>query len=100
MRNETTNLIKGMLIFFFITSCLGLFAQNVTVSGTIVDTSGDPLVGVTVQVKGLETGTITDLDGKFILMNVLGYLVRMMVPVCLISIVKACTWDLYQKIMK
>lgn len=70
MRNETTNLIKGMLIFFFITSCLGLFAQNVTVSGTIVDTSGDPLVGVTVQVKGLETGTITDLDGKFILMNV------------------------------
>ncbi len=35
------------------------------VAGTVVDENGDPLIGVTVQVKGTNEGTVTDLDGKY-----------------------------------
>ncbi|WP_172594383.1 SusC/RagA family TonB-linked outer membrane protein [Mariniphaga sediminis] len=35
------------------------------ISGTVKDTQGAPLFGVTVAVKGTSSGTITDVDGKF-----------------------------------
>ncbi|MEH0157053.1 carboxypeptidase-like regulatory domain-containing protein [Limibacter armeniacum] len=38
---------------------------NGYVSGQITDTSGDPLPGVTVMVKGTTHGTISDLDGHY-----------------------------------
>lgn len=49
---------------------LCLLAQNITVRGSVTDTSGEPLIGVTVQVKGTSVGTVTDIDGTFILSNV------------------------------
>ncbi|MDR2809130.1 MAG: TonB-dependent receptor [Tannerellaceae bacterium] len=36
-----------------------------TISGTVVDGSGEPLIGVNIQVVGTATGAITDVDGKF-----------------------------------
>lgn len=36
-----------------------------TVRGTVVDETGEPLVGVTIIVSGTSTGTITDFDGKY-----------------------------------
>ncbi|MEQ8472579.1 MAG: TonB-dependent receptor [Marinoscillum sp.] len=36
-----------------------------TVSGTITDEAGEPLPGVTIQIKGTTQGTITDFNGKF-----------------------------------
>ena len=45
--------------------CLVTFAQGKTVTGTVTDGTGEPLIGVSVQVKGTSTGAITDLDGKF-----------------------------------
>ena len=39
--------------------------QNSTVSGLIVDASGEPLIGVNVLEKGTTNGTITDFEGKF-----------------------------------
>ena len=42
--------------------------QTHTVKGTIVDETGEPLIGVSVIVKGQATvGTITDFDGNFVL---------------------------------
>jgi TonB-linked SusC/RagA family outer membrane protein len=35
------------------------------IQGVIIDTSGEPLPGATVQIKGTTTGVITDADGKF-----------------------------------
>lgn len=35
------------------------------VTGTIKDKSGEPLIGVSVAVKGTTIGTITDIDGNF-----------------------------------
>ncbi len=41
--------------------------QPRTISGTVKDENGVPLVGLTVTVKGTTTGTITDADGNFML---------------------------------
>jgi TonB-linked SusC/RagA family outer membrane protein len=35
------------------------------VTGTVTDEAGEPLIGVSVAIKGTTTGTLTDLDGKF-----------------------------------
>ena len=41
-------------------------AQNdVTVSGTVVDENGEPILGAGVVVKGTTNGTTADLDGRF-----------------------------------
>ena len=42
-------------------------ANKITVSGTVVDVNGEPLVGVSVLEKGTGNGTITDMDGNFTL---------------------------------
>ena len=45
---------------------LSMTAQDaMTVTGNITDTSGEPLIGCTVQVKGGTGGTVADLDGNF-----------------------------------
>ncbi|WP_255489770.1 TonB-dependent receptor [Dysgonomonas sp. 25] len=41
--------------------------QSKTISGTIVDKTGEPLIGVSVAVKGTTNGAQTDIDGKFTL---------------------------------
>ncbi|TRX72704.1 TonB-dependent receptor [Carboxylicivirga sp. M1479] len=45
-------------------------AQNITVSGKVNDTSGEPVIGVNVVLEGTVTGTITDVDGNYALPNV------------------------------
>ena len=42
-----------------------VFAQTKTVTGTVTDTSSEPLIGASVLVQGTSTGTITDMDGKY-----------------------------------
>ena len=39
--------------------------QSRTVTGKIVDTKGEPIIGANVVVKGTTNGTITDFDGNF-----------------------------------
>ncbi len=41
-----------------------------TITGTIVDSGGEPLIGVTVSAKGTSLGTITDASGKYSLSDV------------------------------
>ena len=42
------------------------FAQNGTIRGAVFEEStGEPLFGVSVLVKELATGAVTDFDGKF-----------------------------------
>lgn len=40
-------------------------AQNKTITGTVLDEMGEPVIGATVMVAGTTTGTITDIDGKY-----------------------------------
>ena len=39
--------------------------QTGVVKGQVLDQTGEPVIGATVRVKGSQTGTVTDLDGKF-----------------------------------
>ncbi len=48
-----------------IMSPLWAFSQTITVSGTVVDELGEPLIGATVQQKGTSHGTSTDVDGNY-----------------------------------
>jgi TonB-linked SusC/RagA family outer membrane protein len=36
-----------------------------TVTGTITDVDGEPLIGVNLLIKGTSSGTVTDFDGKY-----------------------------------
>lgn len=61
------NFIKMMLFasIFLVSTNLAL-AQNIEVSGTVTDaTTGMPLPGVNVILKGTSTGTSTDFDGNY-----------------------------------
>ncbi len=42
-----------------------IVAQQQQVQGTVVDKTGEPLIGVTVQVVGQQGGAVTDLDGHY-----------------------------------
>ena len=46
------------------------FAQNLRVEGKVLDEQGEALIGAGVVIQGTRTGTITDLDGNFVLPSV------------------------------
>jgi TonB-linked SusC/RagA family outer membrane protein len=39
--------------------------QDITVSGTVKDTKGEPIPGVSVRLKGTTTGAVTDVNGAY-----------------------------------
>lgn len=55
----------GIITLFIFGFILVSFAQQVKVSGTVVDGTGEPLPGVNVIVKGSTIGLITDFNGKY-----------------------------------
>ncbi len=59
--------VKSFLILLavLLAGTASAWAQQMTVNGVVSDTSGEPLIGVSVQEKGAKTGASTDLDGKF-----------------------------------
>ncbi|MDR1544721.1 MAG: TonB-dependent receptor [Prevotellaceae bacterium] len=67
---------KNILMRYFTFSLIfatgaSVFAQNVkTVSGNVSDSNDEEIIGATVLVKGVSTGTITDIDGNFSIANV------------------------------
>lgn len=51
--------------------CFGAFAQQKTIKGTVKDSNGEPMIGVSVVPDGgAGTGSVTDLDGNFTLSGV------------------------------
>jgi len=64
------NLLKGLCLTLMCIIPLSVNAQNITVTGTVKDAAGNPLVGVAIQVEGETIGTVTDLDGRFTLLNI------------------------------
>lgn len=46
-----------------------------TIRGTVIDNTGEPVIGANVTIKGTTNGVITDIDGNFILNNAKGTLV-------------------------
>ena len=58
--------LQKPLVFLFLLCLfpLGALAQS-TISGTVNDESGEPIIGASVKVQGTQTGAITDFNGKF-----------------------------------
>ena len=61
---------KTFLTLIAILMAIPAFAQNIDVSGTVVDKDGEPLIGATVIISGSSKGTATDIDGNYTLKNV------------------------------
>ncbi|MDR1091295.1 MAG: carboxypeptidase-like regulatory domain-containing protein [Prevotella sp.] len=61
---EKAFLSKMLLMLFFCFVSVA-FIQAQTVTGTVTDTNGEPLIGVSVVVKGTTVGQMTDIDGKY-----------------------------------
>ncbi|SCY14809.1 TonB-linked outer membrane protein, SusC/RagA family [Nonlabens sp. Hel1_33_55] len=54
------------LPFLFLFASFLVIGQNTrSISGSVTNAAGEPLFGVTVQIKGTTLGTTTDFDGKF-----------------------------------
>ena len=77
MKNRKTSLFNCLgkvqqLFFVALFSVLAITAsaQSKSVSGTVVDKTGEPVIGASVVVKGTTNGTITDFDGNFSLQGV------------------------------
>jgi len=56
---------KYLLIICCLCASMLAFAQQQTVTGTVVDDLGQPLIGVSILEKGTTNGVITDMDGNF-----------------------------------
>jgi TonB-linked SusC/RagA family outer membrane protein len=56
------SLVLALVVF----ACGFAIAQR-TISGTITDKGGEPLIGASILVKGTTSGTVTDIDGKYTL---------------------------------
>lgn len=67
---NSLNFWKWFSLLFLWVISVGAFAQNITVNGTVVDSQNEPVIGATILVKGTTSGTVTDIDGNFILSNV------------------------------
>jgi TonB-linked SusC/RagA family outer membrane protein len=70
MKRKIMNLLKGLCLTLMCIIPLSVNAQNITVTGTVKDAAGNPLIGVAIQVEGETIGTVTDLDGRFTLLNI------------------------------
>ena len=55
-----------IVLVLTILNVLNVHAQNKNVSGTVLDNSGQPVIGASIVVVGQsKLGTVTDIDGKF-----------------------------------
>ena len=57
---------KAMFFVFFLLCSTVMLAQN-KVSGTVLDATGEPLIGVSVLEAGTSNGVVTDFNGNFTL---------------------------------
>lgn len=65
MRKSNCKFQRLLFLLFLFVGCQLMSAQQMSIKGTVTDSSGDPLIGVSVTVPGTKIGAITDIDGNF-----------------------------------
>ena len=66
MKRKLNLMPLTLFLVMVLTGGLSAFAADIIASGTVVDTESEPLIGVSVGVKGAPgMGTSTDIDGNF-----------------------------------
>lgn len=59
---------KYLVVIFFILMCCNWHSIKAQINGKVIDaTTKEPLIGATVKIDDTKAGTITDVDGKFML---------------------------------
>ena len=85
MKHKIFSLCLGMMLMFSASA----LAQNKTMTGTVVDELGEPVIGATVTVEGTKIATITDMDGNYsvsapagskVTISYIGYLPQTVTP--------------------
>ena len=62
---ESKNLnFRTFFMAFFLMIAMGLSAQT-TITGTVYEESGEPVIGASVREKGASVGVVTDIDGNY-----------------------------------
>ena len=67
MKNICLQMSRKAWLSLFMVLCLSFpaLAQKISVSGTVVDPTGEPLIGASVIAQGTSNGTATDIDGNY-----------------------------------
>ncbi len=67
MKNICHQMTRKVWLAALLTLCFSFpaLAQKITVSGTVIDPEGEPLIGASVLVKGETLGTATNIDGEY-----------------------------------
>ena len=65
--NGFRSLLMTFAVFAMSLVSISAMAEPISVVGKVVDANGEPLVGASVVEAGTSNGTITDLDGAFVL---------------------------------
>lgn len=60
-----TKKISILMMLFLLIIGQQIYGQTGRISGTITEVNGNPIIGASVQIKGTNIGTITDVDGKY-----------------------------------
>lgn len=69
-KDFTRKIVITLVAFVSLLSGSIAFAQGLTVSGTVVDGSGLPVIAASVQIEGTTLGVVTDIDGQYTINNV------------------------------
>ena len=64
-KNENGLLRRALWTMLLMLFCVGIYAQDITVRGTVTDSNGDPIIGATVKAQGANVGTVTNVNGEF-----------------------------------
>jgi len=56
---------KLSLVLMLVLFGVGTMLAQRTISGTVTDESGETLIGASILVKGIATGTVTEIDGSY-----------------------------------
>lgn len=68
MAKSNSKLQTLFAMLMFVSGIQLMSAQQINITGTVTDVTGDPLIGVSVTVPGTKTGAATDVEGNFSLL--------------------------------
>ena len=67
LKKKKLSFRRVTMLFLLFASCMGATAQTIAITGKVRDSFGEPLTGVSISVVGSQTGTVTDIDGAYLL---------------------------------
>lgn len=63
--NKNIRRLLAIFVMIMAMTATAVAQNKTTVTGTILDESGEPMIGATVRVPGSKSGTVTDIDGNY-----------------------------------